>query len=198
MRCDKPCALSFQKGRECPSVRRQGIPPPVLGRGQAMTALTLCRWGSVLHMTGLLLQPPPGQTASEQRPEPGFAAVDPEFWDAGTLSEADGQLLIHPLHLLWRKAIGVREPQKAGGPCPAWVGRQLEGAGLPKSAGDWHLQHHPKHRALDTSSESSGRGFPTSRGKDAHPCVLWRRQLWGMSLTLYRASGNPVEGLWPS
>lgn len=77
-------------------------------------------------------------------------------------------------------------------------GKQLEGTGLSKSAGGWHLQHHLKHRVLGTSSESPGRGFPTSRGKDAHPHVLWRHQLWGTSLTLCKASGNPVEGLWPS
>lgn len=52
-------------------------------------------------------QPPPEQTAFEQRLEPGLAAVCPEFGDAGTLSEPDIQLLIHPLHLFWRKETGM-------------------------------------------------------------------------------------------
>lgn len=173
VRCTELWALyPPRKGRECPSVRRQGMPLSVLGREQARTALTLCGWGDVLHKPGVLLQPPP-----EQRPKPGFAAADPEFWDAGTLPEADSQPLTHPLNLLQRKERGVCEPSKPDSPCLMPVGSQLEGAGLSKSAEGWHLQHHLKNHVFHTSSESSGRGFPTSRGKEAHPHMLWRGQL---------------------
>ena len=100
----------------------------------------------VTYFTSLVSSPSPLQSKKPQRPEPGFAAVDPEFWDVGTLSEADGQLLIHPLHLLWRKEIGVCEPLEPDSPCLTPVGSQLEGARLPSSAGGWHLQHHLQHR----------------------------------------------------
>lgn len=108
---------------------------------------------------GVLHKPGPLQAPSEQRPEMKFPAV--ELGDTGILSEADRQLLIHLLCLLWRKEIGVGEPLKRGSPCLAPMGWSLEEAGVPKSATGWHLEHHLLHPGLDTASEPSGRGFPT-------------------------------------
>lgn len=143
-------ALCPKRGRV--SLCHTRHPVPVL-EGARPGPCSLCN--GVLRKSGPL-QPP-----SEQRPEMEFPAV--ELGDTEILSEAERQLLIHLLCLLWRKQIGIGELLKAGSPCLVPVGWRLEGACLPQSAAGWHLQHHLLYPGLDTASELSRRGFPAPR-----------------------------------